>query len=137
MLQVNEVYYLRYNSEAHKYYNYLQQKLIEKLFTKVIKMASWMAWVQKSSGLIKAEGSARFFGEATSAEVENVSLGANIYNWSKLLSDIHSITNSLPCIIDEAFEIVKKSQNCTPRLFNNTATGICIVYFFKMLNKWW
>jgi hypothetical protein len=39
-----------------------------------------MAWVQKSSGLIKVEGSARFFGEAALAEVENVSLGANIYN---------------------------------------------------------
>ena len=49
------------SSLVNKHCNYLQSQLKWKAYTKVIKMPSWMAWVQRPSGLIKVEGSASDF----------------------------------------------------------------------------
>jgi len=38
---------------THKHYSYLQRLSKEKVLLEVIKMSSWMAWVQRLSGLIE------------------------------------------------------------------------------------
>ncbi len=61
MLQINQVYYCQYESKTHKYYNYLRRLIKGKVFTKVIKMPSWRAWVQRTSSLIKSGGKRKCF----------------------------------------------------------------------------
>ncbi len=51
-------------SITHKHYNYLtiyNDLLKWKVYTKVMKMPKWMAWVFRPSGQINVEGSASAF----------------------------------------------------------------------------
>jgi len=47
---------------SSKYYNCLQLILKHKVFTKVIKIQSWKAWVQRPSGLILRGRKSNAFG---------------------------------------------------------------------------
>jgi hypothetical protein len=53
LLGINQVYYWRIFYKTHKHYNYLQCLLKQKVFTKVIKMPSLKAQMEKPMGLIK------------------------------------------------------------------------------------
>jgi hypothetical protein len=57
----NQSYYWRCKSKTHKHYNYSHRWIEWKVYTKVIKMPSWKAWVKRQSGLIKSGGSASAF----------------------------------------------------------------------------
>ncbi len=61
MLQLNQVYYRRYKSRIPKHYNYVQRQLKQKVFTKITKMPSRKASVQRPSGLIKSVGKHKCF----------------------------------------------------------------------------
>ncbi len=54
--------------KTHKQHNYLQLILKQKVFTKVIKMPSWKAWVRRLIGLIKRE---RGEAQALKARLQN------------------------------------------------------------------
>jgi len=53
LLGIKQVYYWRKFYKTHKHYNYLQWLLKQKVFTKVIKMPSLKAQMERPMGLIK------------------------------------------------------------------------------------
>jgi hypothetical protein len=72
LLGINQVYYRCLFYKAHKHYNYLQNYLIEKLFTKVINMPSLRAWKKRPVGLIKRGRKLSALRGSASIKIENV-----------------------------------------------------------------
>jgi hypothetical protein len=70
---------LKYTNTLH----YLQSILIESVFTKKLKIPSWVAWAERPVGLIKVGGGAQALKRdllGCHMEVENVSPRVNISN---------------------------------------------------------
>ncbi len=73
------------------------------VYTKVIKMPGWMAWVQRPSGLVKAEGSTsalrgNYLGERWECFIE-----ANINHRSKSLWDQMSVDELTCCQLRQIY----------------------------------
>jgi len=76
-------------------WHYLQWQLKWKIYTKVIKMLSWMAWVQRPSGLIQVEGSASTYRGSNLGYRRECFIESNINNQSRLLSGKTTVTKLL------------------------------------------
>ncbi len=53
--QKNPIVQKRLSSNIQKHYNHFQSIFKEMVFTKLFKMPSWEAWVNRPAGLIKVE----------------------------------------------------------------------------------